>query len=478
MARGTLENYDRFKSGVYSSYTQEEKNIIKLEHLARAIKGEESWNSWANKFEKHIGKFTSSYIIDLSGLEIIDSLTFSAFKFPCGVTFSNTIFSGDANFYQAQFHGSAKFSEAHFRCDADFNQAQFRGYVHFHQARFSKLAKFNQTHFSDYARFNQAHFNALAGFNEARFGNVADFTNAQFIGDVHFKKTKFKGDGYFTKAQFHGDARFSEAHFSVYVRFNKTQFDTFARFSEVHFGGHASFSEAQFSGNTDFSYTNWEGKSIFLATQFEAVCNFKNSKFEIVPNYNFASFVQPPHISNMSVKPLYDKTELGLVERYRKIKEMAIQSKDFENELKYFGLETNAKAFLPETSWSQKNFILAYKEISNFGKSLSRPVISLFLFLFAMSVINGGYILLANNISKECSEDKLEYVSTVVQYTLSEASPLFKLTPKRAIEIETCLFEHKASDLRNSLWRILHLLPTTLFLFLFGLAVRNKFKIR
>jgi hypothetical protein len=180
----------------------------------------------------------------------------------------------------------------------------------------------------------------------------------------------------------------------------------------------------------------------------------------------------------MTVEDPKVKTETGLVERYRKIKEMAFQSRDFENELKYLGLEMQSKAYLSTTSRSNKYFILAYQTLSDFGKSLKRPVKALLVFLCAMSLINGSYMWLANNISKECREQKIKYVSAVVQYTFSEASPLFRLEPSRVIEIETCLFNNKALDIRNSLWRMAHFLPTTLMLFLFGLAVRNKVKSR
>ncbi|MFQ3226774.1 MAG: hypothetical protein ACI8RW_000152, partial [Porticoccaceae bacterium] len=354
-----------------------------------------------------------------------------------------------------------------FSGDADFREAQFSGYAYFREAQFSDYAYFREAQFSGGAYFREAQFSGHAYFSEAQFSGYAYFSEAQFSGDADFREAQFSGYAYFSEAQFSGDADFREA-----------QFSGDADFREVQFSGDADFSKAKCGTGAYYDLAKFKKNAKFTAAGFGGICSFMDASFKSVPNFNFASFVQPPHIDGMSVKDKKDKVEEGLVERYRKIKEMAIQSKDFENELKYFGLEMQSKAYLPTTSRSKKYFILAYQALSDFGKSLARPIIALIAFLIAMSVINGSYMLLANDISKECREHKTKFIGTVVQYTFSEASPLFKLEPRRAIEIETCLFKQKALDIRNSLWRIIHLLPTTLLLFLFGLAVRNKFKIR
>ena len=70
------------------------------------------------------------------------------------------------------------------------------------------------------------------------------------------------------------------------------------------------------------------------------------------------------------------------------------------------------------------------------------------------------------------------YTLSIAQYTASAALLLFKLNPAQEKKIDACLFNTKALDIRNNIWRLVHLLPSTLFLFLFGLSLRNKFKIR
>jgi hypothetical protein len=417
------------------------------------------------------------------------STSFREAAFSCNAYFSKAAFSYNAVFIKATFSCNVYFGKAAFSGSTSFREVVFSGHTSFTKVVFSGHAIFSKAVFSDSVSFHEAAFFSYAGFNrkvafygdvsflKAKFSSDVSFREAAFSGSVRFHEAAFSGNVLFRDAKFSSFASFKKAMFSGDVSFRKVGFSGNANFNEAMFSGNANFSEVQFSAGSYFSSTVWGRKARFNAAQFTGNCSFDGSSFSCIPNYNFASFVQPPHIDGITVEEPKDKAEKGLVERYRKIKKMAIQSKDFENELKFYGLEMQSKAYLPTTSNPKRYFILAYQEFSDFGKSLARPIRALLVFLFAMSVINGSYMALANAVSKECREHKLKYVSAVIQYTFSEASPLFKLEPKRAIEIEICLFNKRALDIRNSLWRLVHLLPATLLLFLFGLAVRNKFKI-
>jgi uncharacterized protein YjbI with pentapeptide repeats len=317
-----------------------------------------------------------------------------------------------------------------------------------------------------------------ADFIEAQFCGDVYFIDAQFNGGASFSKAQFSGGADFIEAQFCGDASFSEAQFSGRANFIKTQFNGRAKFIKAQFIGGASFSEAQFSGGACFNDANYKGVASYVSANFKDEVMLENTVFGQVPNFSFATFNQPPQLSSISIAEPADKSEKGLVERYRTIKKLAIKSNDFQSVLSFFGLEAHAKAYLETTPRSERAFIKAYKLLSDFGQSIVRPLFALLVFFTAMCVINGGYIAMSNPLSKNCVAHKLEYASAVVQYTFSQASPVFNVEAERAKEIEECLFQKNSLDTRNIIWRLAHLLPTTLLLLIFGLAVRNRFKIR
>jgi len=500
------EDFSIYSEQRYYDLTQEEREAVKKKHHERAELGANVWNTWSKDFQNHIKKNPEhTYVIDFSNYVFLTDISFKGFQFPCEIKFKKTEFRGFADFIDttfekktrfdnAVFKGKAWFDGATFDDEVWFNQAQFRKYARFSEVEFGgqawfegisfdQIAFFNKVVFKDNVLFDESTFKANAWFDDATFCGHTLFRRVTFNGDALFgsRKTKFKNPANFNKTVFGGDAIFSAVKFISGATFDDAVFSNEAKFEGVWFCGITRFFKTEINGGAWFRGAQFlidsEGAD-FAASKFNNIVTFEKTKFSAVPDFNFASFIQPPHIDGMAIKDPADIAEAGLVERYRKIKEMAIQSKDFENELLYFGLEMQSKAYLPGTSASRKYFFLAYQVCSNFGRSLRRPIAALFVFLLTMSVINGSYMALANPVSKECREHKLKYVSAVVQHTFSEASPLFRLEPQRAAEIETCLFKKKALDIRNSLWRLVHFLPATLFLFLFGLAVRNKFKIR
>ena len=154
---------------------------------------------------------------------------------------------------------------------------------------------------------------------------------------------------------------------------------------------------------------------------------------------------------------------------------MAIESKDHDNELKFFGYETHAKAYSENKTWYEKGFIKLYWLLSDFGSSIGRPIASLGVYLMILFAAN--YFLIQPD-SKLCVADTKRFVSSTLTYTLSEALPIFRLGKEQTVNIKKCLFGEKPLDIRHNSWRIVHFVPSTFLLFLFGLGVRNRFKIK
>jgi len=156
---------------------------------------------------------------------------------------------------------------------------------------------------------------------------------------------------------------------------------------------------------------------------------------------------------------------------------MAQDGNDHENELRFFGYETHAKLYLKETPLLQKVFIKCYYWFSGFGTSFVRPWVWICLFLSFMTFTN--YQLISPD-STECKQSKYTFFVQASTYTLSQSLPLVTLENKQKEVMNNCLFGSDKGNIKtlwHSFWRIIHLIPTTVLLFLFGLAVRNRFKI-
>ena len=177
--------------------------------------------------------------------------------------------------------------------------------------------------------------------------NITDhyFSELNIPCFISFFKTIFSGDIDFSHSTFSGDTDFSHSTFSDGADFSDSTFSGNAYFRDSTFSGTTFFSDSTFSGDADFSRTNFNKQGNFKNCSFEKVNDFTKSMFNNqVPDFNYASFKQAPHLASVSI-PFIKEKQKGLVERYRKLKQMAQSSKDHENELVFFGYETHAKFY-------------------------------------------------------------------------------------------------------------------------------------
>jgi len=346
--------------------------------------------------------------------------------------------------------------------------------------QFDPLISFIGAEFAkDESDFTGYEFYGTYYFMETRFSGDTSFEKARFSGDVFFGDAKFASFTSFSETKFSGYASFSQARFSASARFSKTRFSDSSYFSKTRFSGYAFFSEASFSGDAVFSEASFWVDAFFQNSNFEKGVIFTYSEFKTaVPEFNFASFKQAPSFHKVSV-PTPTRLKPESVERYRKLKEMAQSSKDHENELKFFGYETHAKAFLEETPWYKKLFIKMYYWFSNFGTSFWQPWAWFFVFMFGFFVINQ---MAFEPKSEVCKSTPSVYQDRLISYTASSMTPLIRLEKTQKQEMDACLFGFdkagtKTPTFWHSLWRLIHGVFGVLFIFLFGLAVRNRFKI-
>ena len=219
-----MENYSRYTRSYWNANPDERKSISE-EHLERARQGEETWNTWANRFQEWIQQNEAQEgYIRICNIEIPEEVEFERFLFPCDTNFRGSTFNGDAdfrgitfsenaNFSKTTFKRYAHFSKATFSGHTNFSETTFNGYVHLGKATFSGIADFRGSTFSDYVDFSESTFSGYANFRGSTFNGVANFRETTFSGVAGFTRVTFEAKSYVLSSENSLQNLFEEAIF-------------------------------------------------------------------------------------------------------------------------------------------------------------------------------------------------------------------------------------------------------------------------
>lgn len=222
-------------------------------------------------------------------------------------------------------------------------------------------------------------------FSGATFGDLTKFEGAQFRGNARFDGATFGNNSWFDNAKFKGAAKFEGARFGDNVRFLRATFGGNARFDGATFDGTAKFDGATFESAAKFSGATFVGEADFRSAVFGGPVYLDGAGFTSVPELRFTKIAT--HFTLHGVRVEYAKSDeramwLGLswskaypddVDRYRRLKELAMAAKDHEREQAFFALELKAKRHYETTGWALLlNY--AYGGFSGFGRSVMRPM--------------------------------------------------------------------------------------------------------
>ncbi|MEX1034348.1 MAG: pentapeptide repeat-containing protein [Sneathiella sp.] len=490
---------------------------------------------------------------------------FAKAKF-CGIThFDHTIFNGNVSFEGTEFCGHSiefyktkfmnlnsfrsaifstrtiNFTEAEFSNSVDFSGGIFKSEcecIDFCGTRFDKRVNFSEIEF-DVKRltfieaiFNNATFRSAKinseeiNFSRAKFNHInTDFDNAEFCGgDVNFEGTEFKaGVTAFRKAKFNGgDALFKRAKFNGgSALFHNVDFSGGnADLSDAEFsGGNANFSGAQFSKEAAFMDTNFEYESSFAGAKFGGPVNLEGSRFEVVPDFRRSTMSAHFTLHKMKVAYAIQSKKVWRVfkraatdtdaDKFRRLKELAVQARDHEREQDFFAKELKAKRFYEgfsatpayDTNWARKFIVKKMKALfrlllnlrsllviisllpsylyewtSDFGRSLWWPTYWLFMTWLYFGV---GYWLSTLRFSEALGKFYLLPPHTLTEglkLSLTTVVPFFALSRENFKSVRETLFGDN-----TGIWidfaMVFEGVLAIIFIFLIGLALRNRFRI-
>ena len=466
---------------------------------------------------------------------------FSDAQFSGHAAFSKAQFSGNANFSDAQFSGDAAFSKAQFSGYAGFSDAQFSGDATFEEAQFSRDAYFAEAKFSGKARFWEAEFSGDATFAEAQFSGDATFEEAQFSRDADFAEAQFSGNAAFSDAQFSGYAAFSKAAFIIRADFRTATFTGNTAFENTRFKGRVDFLAAKSDRAFTLAGSVFDAVPDFSQMRFEEAPRLDNLRIQPgrfarpVRLYNGCRSLPKaaPRAGRRAVAKIRwwlgfatekDRDLLAQVTpndeaaKYRALQRLAERGHDYRLEQAFFRAELRERQFHDDWPWHPRFLgALFYEGISNFGASLVLPLAWLLVstFIFAGLYLNhakGSEVPFGDAVAGSvrhvahavagtgppsgagCARDAKgnPYVdgnrytaalSLSGRNTLLFAAGAFTEAQRKSL---TCLYGYHRVAGRDqpdvptavTLLGALQTVVSLILFFLFGLALRNQFKIR
>jgi len=269
--------------------------------------------------------------------------------------------------------------------------------------------------------------------------------------------------------------------------------DSNARFDGTTFGGEgALFNEVEFSRDASFKATGFSKAALFVGAKFHGSANFSESVYGDAVNFESASFHSVPdfrrtklsaHFTLHDMKVGYRENKkcarwLGLswakaeyasdVDKYRRLKELAITAKDHDREQDFFAGELKAKRFY-ETTGAALVWSYLYEWFSDFGRSVYRPLVSLYATVVAFGFIYWLAALFSTSGLQKSLDNGLKLSAAALLPFVAAARTSYG-------EAKTALFGAHAG-----LWLDVLVIGEGIlglaFAFLIGLALRNRFRI-
>ena len=490
--------------------------FIKSKFLGEASFKEAEFEDTAIFDEAEFSEGVSFYMANFTDMAVLNSA-----KFLKGVSFSRARVLSNIYFEQAKFCGQASFAMASISGNASFTSTEFLKEANFSGIRISGLLDFQQSKVSGEVKFDRASIDSAASFRKVKFERDASLDESIFLGDVFFNdaifasnvslnEASFKESAYFNGSTFSGCAYVMRVDFSGYAHFTRSKFCQLAYFSGCTFRGPAYFGQAKFLKGANFSAIRTESFFTLEDGEFSEAPSFYQSKFLIAPIFGGVDIPKPPLFEIKDrFRSNYDRTRA-----WGALKQMARQAQEVDLEYKYYKYELKTRPLRRVDDWLFWLFGLLYWMTSSFGRSVFRPMVSwaLSVIVFGLlyqavhySTMNGletGVSGIENNSKKlvtQCSTGESSVYYAALGISLRNATLMFDYGPTSRGNLASsylCLYGTAGSPEANlavagqqpeqyfvgvprvviAIEVIQHIV-STLFIFLFLLAIRNFFKV-
>ncbi len=441
------------------------------------------WNRWACEglSEEEKEKFNLTWICSLDVLtaeekksiaktinrEIKFFLTKSIrWRFPCFgvlINFINTEWSCKIDFSDFIFSDNVSFLYARFTQNANFSYTKFILNIDLNHAKFGKDANFNYARFNRYAYLGKIEFHEKVNFSKAEFtGNIIKFNKAKFFKPTNsesifsFQNTIFATKVNFSKSEFHHLPDLTGTDFRAGINLDKVKFPS-------DFCHCESCKARRSNPENNDKQNNPRGLKLDCHSPLQGLRNDEEIKGGLSPKD--AAITWHALSTEMEKAGYHDQA------------------------LTYFGYELEAKRLNPlEGGFFKKLsglffwFILSlYKFFSNYGRSIALPFIAwVVLFCFFVAV----YYYQVNDFIyslKFAFKGLLPFVSdntTFFDRMFINADAIKQCPINTSLSHEPFVFNNNLELLAFPFLYGFHTLFSLILIFLFGLGVRNRLRLK
>lgn len=338
------------------------------------------------------------------------------------------------------------FSKLHFRRAFDCDYFIFENKCFFSASTFKYFATFNFSVFVSYADFNLTIFKSFSDFSFSNFKNIAIFELSNFENGGHFQCVEFNDDAYFQLSTFRKIALFHSSRFYAAAIFNSTKFEA----------------------DTDFRF----GKFITQPPQFHSAQLYDDTIFSLPDDFRnnwppISGTVEiEGHDNPIPVMPAAEQKRA-----YNRLRLFMNKNLQIDEEQYFHRMEMRCKA-------QTQNMLIyplfwLYEKFSDYGNSIMRPLggLAIVWFLGLFAKLNWVEISWVKNGWEQSGwAPKFDTTIESAGWSFANIFSFFGFQ-KRYFGIENL----------DPLLSFISATQTILgfaLLFLFGLALRNRFRIR
>ena len=358
----------------------------------------------------------------------------------------------------------------------------------------SALEKLKRQHF-EHARKEFDLHSWSVDFTNNIFKNCTNFEGYVFAKEFSANGCSFEYDVVFDDCYFLRDCSFYRNTFKTYVFFKRSIFYESASFFKSSFYIF-DFSSAIFRGSADFEGVEYQSISTFEGAVFEASSYFNNVPFEDAVDFYEVEFHHPPYfheaklhqginwdakfwgrwppedlrtLNNCSDKIHKEASEWEMAWSTLKLHMNAQQKHNLEH--LFFSKELEVKRWRLKQGkghYFQRIAYFLYEKWSDYGGSIGRPFGWLIDLIIPFAILYGGIEYLTSNVSWNDWSIWYEGLDAL-KISIANSLPILGLH-RYVLTTDTSVWTFALSAF--------HSLVSLILLFLLGLGLRNKFRIK
>ncbi len=371
-----LTHADRKKiSGAISNYELTPFNDAEKKKFLADFKSRSGFEFQLYNDSWHFVDFSNTLIdknVDFSGFIFISS-SFNDSKFLTGCYFSGAVFINSANFYGTIF-----------KCRAYFNNSHFFDVAMFATSNFLNQADFVSVNFYSWSSFDKCIFSKATDFKCSIFSRITSFKNCIIDDGINFEENIFK-EVNFSGARFLSVSLFISCNFSEDSKFNNTEFVGESKFKYNSFKGSVDYSNSKFSGGASFSSSKFYKLVNFINVRFDGLTYFVETEFRTVPPVFYGATLHEGTIFrriSWPSKPIEKDNASDHAKAYARLKQEMDRLKMHEEELMFFAKEMECRELAE--GWFRGVIIASYGLGCSYGQSFIRP------FIWLVTLFNAG----------------------------------------------------------------------------------------